>query len=256
MARFERIDETGRAVTLDYVDEGDGAPIILVHGFASNRQVNWQGTGWIRLLREAGQRVIAFDNRGHGASSRFHEVEDYAIDRFVDDVFALADHRGLGRFALMGYSMGARIAVFCALRRPDRIARLLLGGLAYHLVDRAGLPQGVVEAMLAASADAVADAGARSFRVFAEATKSDLGALAACIVGVRQAPSREAIGALRVPTLITVGTRDAVAGDPDALAALMPMARVVHVEGRDHNQTVGDKVHKAAVLAFLRESAD
>ncbi|MHA1165303.1 MAG: alpha/beta fold hydrolase, partial [Alphaproteobacteria bacterium] len=55
-------------VELAYTDEGEGEPILLIHGFASNIQTNWVDTGWTKTLRQAGRRVIAIDNRGHGAS--------------------------------------------------------------------------------------------------------------------------------------------------------------------------------------------
>jgi len=93
----------------------------------------------------------------------------------------------------------------------------------------------------------------RMFRAFAEQTKSDLRALAACIRGSRQVLSREEVGRIRTPVLVSVGTNDPVAGSPHDLAALMPNARALDIPGRDHNLAVGDRTHKAGVLAFLGE---
>ena len=53
-------------VEIAYLDEGEGEPIVLVHGFASNKEVNWVAPGWIATLTRAGHRAIALDNRGHG----------------------------------------------------------------------------------------------------------------------------------------------------------------------------------------------
>jgi pimeloyl-ACP methyl ester carboxylesterase len=89
------------------------------------------------------------------------------------------------------------------------------------------------------------------FRLFAEANKGDLAALAACIRGSRQSLSQEEAASIRVPTIICVGTNDPIAGPPQPLAAVMPEARAFNIEGRDHNLAVGDKTHRAAVLAFF-----
>ncbi|HVP97915.1 MAG TPA: alpha/beta hydrolase, partial [Roseiarcus sp.] len=95
----------------------------------------------------------------------------------------------------------------------------------------------------------------RMFRAFAEQTKSDLAALAACIRGSRQSLTRAAVARIAAPTLIAVGTRDAVAGDGHKLAAMMRCAEALDIPGRDHNVAVGDKVFKAGALAFLERRA-
>ena len=61
------------------------------------------------------------------------------------------------------------------------------------------------------------------------------------------------VAEIACPTLVAVGTHDDIAGDPAGLAALMPAARAVDIEGRDHNKAVGDKVFKTAVLDFLEQ---
>ena len=91
------------------------------------------------------------------------------------------------------------------------------------------------------------------FRAFAEQTKSDLRALAACMRGSRQTLTRAEVGAIRVPVLIAVGTKDPVAGSAAGLAALIPGARVLDIPGRDHMLAVGDKVYKAGVIDFLNQ---
>ena len=116
-----------------------------------------------------------------------------------------------------------------------------------------GLPLGIADAMDASSLESLSDPMQRMFRAFAEQTKSDLRALAACIRGSRQTLTPEQVGAIRVPVLVSVGTNDPVAGDPHALAALIPGARAFDIAGRDHNLAVGDRSHREAVLAFLEE---
>ena len=162
---------------------GPGDPVLLIHGFASNHAVNWVNTLWVRALAGAGYRVIALDNRGHGRSGKLYDPAAYGSDVMAEDARRLLDHLGIARADVMGYSMGARITAFLALAHPGRVRSALLGGLGLHLVEGRGLPEGVPEAMEAPSAAAVADPTARAFRLFAEATRSDLAAMAACMRG-------------------------------------------------------------------------
>jgi pimeloyl-ACP methyl ester carboxylesterase len=241
-------------IDIAYIDEGQGDPILLIHGFASNHAVNWVNTGWVKTLTEAGRRVIALDNRGHGQSTKFHAPDAYQMQLFTEDAAALLDHLNIVHADVMGYSMGARITAFLAMRQPQRVRRALLGGLGIHLVEGAGLPQGIADALEAASLDDVTDPMARTFRIFADATKSDRQALAACICGSRETPTADQLAGIVCPVLISVGTKDPIAGNPHRLAALIPHAEAFDIEGRDHNLAVGDKTHKAAVLAFLHRS--
>jgi pimeloyl-ACP methyl ester carboxylesterase len=169
------------------------------------------------------------------------------------DAARLLDHLGIERADVMGYSMGARIAAHLAVIDPARVRSLLLGGLGIRLVHGVGLPINIADAMEAPSLDALTDPMQRMFRAFAEQTKSDLKALAACIRGSRQTLSEEEVAGITAPTLISVGTTDTVAGPAQELADLMPNARALDIPGRDHNLAVGDKVHKQGVLAFLAE---
>jgi pimeloyl-ACP methyl ester carboxylesterase len=239
------------SVDIAFLDEGDGEPIILVHGFASTKEVNWVQPGWVATLTRAGRRAIALDIRGHGESTKLYDPADYHTDTMADDVRALMDHLGLDRADTMGYSMGARICAFLAARSPERVRSLILGGLGIHLVDGVGLPESIADAFEAPSSSDVNDPQGRTFRAFAEQTKSDLAALAACIRGSRQTLARDGLKGLRVPVLIAVGTKDPVAGSAQALAALIPGAQALDIPGRDHMLAVGDKVFKAGALEFL-----
>ena len=239
------------SVEIAFLDEGEGPPIVLVHGFASNKEVNWVQPGWVATLTRAGRRVIALDNRGHGASSKLYDPAAYHSEMMADDVRALLDHLGVERADVMGYSMGARITAFLALAQPRRVRSAILGGLGIRLVDGVGLPESIAMALEAGSLAEVTDPQGIMFRAFAEQTKSDLKALAACIRGSRQTLSREQVGDIRVPTVIAVGTKDPIAGSAAALAALIPGARALDIPDRDHMLAVGDRVFKSGVLAFL-----
>ncbi len=242
-------------VEIAYLDDGNGEPIMLVHGFASTKEVNWVIPSWVATLRHAGRRVIALDNRGHGKSGKLYDPADYHTAKMAGDVAALLDHLGLQRADVMGYSMGARIGAFLALEHAGRVRSLILGGLGIHLVEGVGLPESIAEALEASALADVTDPTGRQFRAFAEQTKSDMKALAACIRGSRQILSRDQVAVIGAPTLVAVGTNDPVAGSAQQLAALIPGAQVLDIPGRDHMLAVGDKVLKSAVIDFLNERA-
>ena len=244
-------------VRIAYIDmppeSGAGDPILLIHGFASNHAVNWVNTLWVKTLTRAGYRVIALDNRGHGQSEKLYEPEAYHSAVMAGDALRLLDHLGIERADVMGYSMGARITAHVALEAPARVRSALLGGLGTHLVQGVGLPLGIADAMEVASLADLTDPQQRMFRAFAEQTRSDLKALAACIRGSRQTLSVEDVRRIALPVLVSVGTTDTVAGSGPELAALLPNGRALDIPGRDHNLAVGDKIHKQGVLEFLAE---
>jgi pimeloyl-ACP methyl ester carboxylesterase len=250
---MESFDSAG--VRIAYIDArpaaGPGDPIVLVHGFASTHAVNWVNPLWVKTLTEAGRRVIALDNRGHGESDKPHDPAAYATAIMAEDVARLLDHLGLERADVMGYSMGARNTAFLALAHPARVRSIVLGGLGHHLVDGAGLPEAIADAMDAPDLASLTDANQRMFRRFADANGADRAALAACIRGSRQVLSPEQLASIDCPALVAVGTKDAIAGDPHRLAALLPHGQALDIPGRDHNLAVGDKVYKQGVLAFL-----
>src|SRR5262249_17873691 len=160
-------------VEIAFLDEGEGDPIGLVHGFASTAEVNWVYPGWVATLTAAGRRVIALDSRGHGASVRpFDPAPAHTAPR-ADEVGAPLehlDHRNLRRADVRVYCMGARIAEFFALAYPARLRRAVFGGLGIHLVDGVGLPESIAQALEAPSLADVSDSVGRTFRAFAEQT--------------------------------------------------------------------------------------
>jgi pimeloyl-ACP methyl ester carboxylesterase len=228
-----------------------GQPIILIHGFASNHGVNWVFPQWVKTLTHSGRRTIVFDNRGHGRSEKLHDPKFYSPWLMAADAVNLLDHLGIARADVMGYSMGARIAAHMAAAAPEKVRGLVLAGLGIHLVDGEGLPANIADAMEAPSLESLTDPMQRMFRSFAEATKSDLRALAACMRGSRHAMSASVVETILAPTLVCVGSEDDVAGDPEPLARLLRHGRALVIPGRDHNRAVGDKLFKEGVLAFL-----
>jgi pimeloyl-ACP methyl ester carboxylesterase len=241
-------------VEIAYLDEGEGEPIVLVHGFASNKEVNWIYPAWVSTLTRAGRRVIALDNRGHGGSSKLYDPAAYHSSLMAGDVRALLDHLDIARADVMGYSLGSRITAILAVEHPTRVRAAILGGIGIRLVDGPGLSaQTIAEALEAPSREDVTDPRGYTFRSFAEQTRSDLQALAACIRGSRQTLARDELAGLAVPLLVAAGSNDDIAGSPEDLAALVPGAQALVIPGRDHMLAVGDRTFKTGVVEFLAQ---
>ena len=226
-------------------------PILLIHGFASNITMNWVATGWVEVLRQHGFRVIAFDNRGHGESAKLYDIAAYGAPLMAEDARRLLDYLGIGRAHVMGYSMGARIAAFLAIAHPERTGRIVFGGLGSNMVRGMAGTGPIAHALEAASIDDVTNPTARTFRAFAEQTKSDLKALAACIRSARAPLTAAMIGEIASPVLVAVGDRDVIGGSAEDLAKHIPGATAFVIPNRDHMKAVGDPAFKAEVIRFL-----
>jgi pimeloyl-ACP methyl ester carboxylesterase len=241
-------------VDIHFIDEGprDGAPILLIHGFASNIKTNWIDPLWVKSLTGNGRRVIAMDCRGHGQSAKLYTLEDYGSPLMAEDARRLLDHLGIARAHVMGYSMGARITAFLAMNHPDRVKAAIFGGLGINMVRGLAGTGAIAHALEADSMADVANPTARTFRAFAEATRSDLKALAMCIRSARAVISAEMLQTIQCPVLVAVGTQDVIGGSATELAALVPGAEALPLEGRDHMRAVGDRTYRLGVEAFLQ----
>jgi pimeloyl-ACP methyl ester carboxylesterase len=243
---------SGNGVRIAYIAEGEGEPVLLIHGFASNARTNWRDTGWMRFLADHGFRAIALDNRGHGASDKLYDPESYTGPAMAEDALRLLDHLEIAKADVIGYSMGARIAAVLALAHPERVRGAVFGGLGANMIHGVGDPRPIAAALLADDVSNVTNSRARAFRVFADQTKSDRRALAACIMATRDRVPAQELGLLKVPVLVAVGTEDAIAGPARPLADAIPGAAALDIPGRDHMKAVGDRVFKEGVLEFLK----
>ncbi|KRA45666.1 alpha/beta fold hydrolase [Devosia sp. Root635] len=246
MASFQ-----SEGLTLAYESFGSGLPVLCIHGFASSGKVNWIDTGWVETLTGAGYRAIVLDNRGHGNSDKPHDPERYYPGDMSRDGVALLDHLGIERAAILGYSMGARISAFLAFEHPERVACAIFGGMGMNLVN--GLSDGndIIAGLRAPTLGELTHKTARQFRIFADHTKSDREALAACMETSRQPMARADVRRINVPVLVAVGETDEMAGPPGPLAELLPQAEAFVIPKRDHMRATGDKAFKQAGLGFL-----
>ncbi len=167
--------------------------MLLHHGFVASGRTNWEAPGIVRKLTEAGRRVATIDARGHGSSGKPHDPASYGEDRMAEDVSTLLDVLDEPAVDLVGYSMGAVVAVLTAVR-DRRVRRLVVAGVGASVVELGGvdtrvLPAGALRRVLEADDPAsVADSPAASFRAFADAIGGDRVALAAHAAATRSGP--------------------------------------------------------------------
>jgi pimeloyl-ACP methyl ester carboxylesterase len=206
---------------------------------------------WVSELKKNGRRVLAFDNRGHGESAKLYDPAAYEIAIMASDITALMDHLNIERADVMGYSLGSRMAAVLARSQPERLRSAIFGGIGIGLIEGGGPGENVARALEADSLDEVTDPVGRTFRAFADQTRSDNRALAACLRGSRRLMTREEAAGISVPALIAVGTADEIAGSAEALRKIIPGSQVLNIPNRDHMRAVGDKVYKSGVLDFL-----
>ncbi|HEX6860961.1 MAG TPA: alpha/beta hydrolase [Caulobacteraceae bacterium] len=249
MASFTASD--GVEIAYDDLGPSGSRAALLVHGFASNRVENWKRTGWYAAFERRGQRLIAPDMRGHGESGKPHEAERYGRARIARDLAELIEHLGLGPVDLIGFSMGSGAALALALEQPDLVATLTLGGVGGRMLEPSRAPGAVAFAMEAENPDDIGVPLLRSFRQFADEQGEDRLALAACTKAPSQPVDPDSLFALRMPVLVVAGSRDDLAGDPQALADLIPGAHAVTLPACDHFSAIPHALLKAAVFDFL-----
>lgn len=240
-------------LNISYEQYGSGEPILLIHGFASNGKVNWVSTGWVAYLAEAGYAPITIDNRGHGESEKLYDKAYYPAREMAKDAKNLIHYLGLGPIPIMGYSMGARICGFLAMDHPELVSSVVLGGLGANIFVGLGNSSEIEDALLAPSLAEVKNPVGRTFRKFAEFTKSDLRALAACMGSSRSPLSRQDVAKILAPTLVAIGDLDDVGGAGAPLAEALPNGKLLELEGLDHMKATGDIKFKSGVVEFLSD---
>lgn len=241
-------DSAGTRLHYEMQGPDHGAPLVAVHGFASDYQLNWVGTRWQETLSNAGFRVIGLDCRGHGHSDKPHDPAAYSMDTMAGDVVRLLDHLDVPAAAYLGYSMGARIGLQVVLQHPRRVTRAVLGG-----VGSAGSIEHAEQIARALElGEPTDDPTAQTFYRFASARPiNDLKALAACMRGLRPHATPEQLARVRVPILVVVGDRDEIAAGAPELIELVPSARLVTIPARDHMSAVPAGEFKRAAIEFL-----
>ncbi|HYZ93808.1 MAG TPA: alpha/beta hydrolase [Actinomycetota bacterium] len=245
MTKLQSFDD----VTIAFETEGEGVPVLLLHGFATDSFINWVRPGIVPALVRRNYRVITIDQRGHGSSGKPHDPAAYADDAMIRDARVLLDHLGVERCLAAGYSMGAR-NLLGLLKSDDRVRAAVLGGIGSNMLHAREWGSAVADAMLATDKSTITDKIAKSFRDFAELTGADRKALAAI-----QGNSREPLSGLsdiRVPCLVLCGDTDPMVGSPQELADAIPGASA-KIVGGTHLNVVNNPEFHAALADFLDE---
>jgi len=231
---------------------GEGPPIVLIHGFGASRTITWANTGWYQRLMQAGHKIIAIDCRGHGESQKPHAPADYDESRMVMDIVAVLADLEIPESDVMGYSMGAQLAIRLMHDAPYRVRRVVLGGLGESYFRHAKeLEEIIARGLLAKDPSKITDPTAREFRTFCEKAGDDLAAMAACMRRPRRIFSPDELRAMPQKVLVVCGADDNMSGSPEPLAQAFRDAQVLIVPKRNHHSTVGDPAYKHAVVTFL-----
>lgn len=136
MTEFRRVGlSTGVTLNVALAGPEDAPPVILLHGFPESHRT-WRG---VAPLLEDSFRLIMPDQRGFAGSDRPFDVEEYATDKLIGDIFALAETLGVERFALVGHDWGGAIAWPAAMRNDPRLTKLAIVNAPHPLIFQKSL---------------------------------------------------------------------------------------------------------------------
>jgi pimeloyl-ACP methyl ester carboxylesterase len=246
MAEFQSFD----SVRIAFETHGEGKPVLLLHGFASDSKRNWQRTGLVEALTTAGYRTIAPDARGHGASDKPHDEASYGGAVLRRDVRGLMDHVGIDQCFVLGYSMGARTAIGLLSEEP-KIRAAVLGGVGGNIFRGRSNRHEIADALVAEDPSGFAPTP-RAFRSFADATGADKEALSAAMRAGLDEVAPEDLEKIITPALVITGDADTLAGSPKDLADALGSGRSVVVTG-DHLNAIFDPLFSKSTIEFLDE---
>lgn len=251
MEEFRSFDDT-RIVFQRWGAETVAPPIVLHHGFAVDSNLNWVAPGIVDALVRTGRQVVAIDARGHGRSEKPHDPDRYGETAMARDLMLLIDQLGASEVDLVGYSMGAVVALITAAE-DGRVRRLVVGGVGAAVVELGGVdtrivPNEMLIGALLADDPAQVPPAATPFRMLADAIGGDRVALAAQARSVHCDPIP--LGQITARTLVVVGDADPLAARPEVLTAAIPEASLVVVPG-DHQLAVLSPLFSSAIVNFL-----
>ncbi|MEA3364722.1 MAG: alpha/beta hydrolase [Candidatus Hydrogenedentes bacterium] len=266
---YHTIETEGRyfdshGVRLHYLEEGEGSPVILLHGFGTNAASNWIVTRVFSRLAE-NHRVVALDLRGHGRSGKPHDPNQYGME-MVRDIPRLMDHLGIAQAHIVGYSLGGFLALKFAAGYPHRTLSVVpcaSGWPESAEKDLAFLKKlGVVldeEANLILLLERLQppDEGHSEARLltvnFAMSSLNDLTALGALLESADDLMiTREEVQHIRVPVLAIVGERDPFKKFAEDMKNALSGTELVVLEDGDHFTTITKPEFTATLEAFLQ----
>jgi len=227
----------------------EAMPVLLVHGFDSSH-ADWSNSGWTLALERAGRAWLAPDLRGHGRSDKPHDPEAYRSSVLVGDLVGALDAAGVAEADVVGYSLGGELALELATRHPERVRRLVAGGIG----ERRPLTAEDTERVYRYAVEGGPRPDGPAYGMWARAggrPGSDRVALAACLAGVSGSPPLDGLERFTGPALLFAGTADDVAAGLEALAARLPDAEVLRLSGRNHATALSAPEARERATRFL-----
>lgn len=250
MSRFKSFD----GVEIYYQSWGRKSaepPVVLHHGYVANSAANWVLPGMVRRLTRAGRQVITYDARGHGRSGKPRNQDAYGESRMASDLTCLLDTLDIDEFDLVGYSMGATVALLAATQER-RIRRLVAGGVGADVLHldsayRAHARKALANAMLG-SRWTIRNPKLVGFRLLADMVFADRKAMAAQALAFHS--ERIPLEKIAAPTLIIAGDNDPFARQPRKLQRRISDSELTVVSG-DHTTVLVKRSFQSAIVDFL-----
>ncbi|HXY33449.1 MAG TPA: alpha/beta hydrolase [Planctomycetaceae bacterium] len=252
-------------VKIHYISEGEGEPVILIHGFAASAAMNWVMPGVFDNLARH-YHLIALDNRGHGRSGKPHEIEKYGPE-MAEDIVRLLDHLHIQKAHIVGYSMGGFITAKLVVSHPERIICAVIGGAGWNRAedDHAIIEQiaksleagtgitPLIKALTPSGVPTPSDEQLKTRNQLIMAA-NDPKALAACIRGMLNLElTQQQIEKNKVPVLAIVGEKDPLKVSVDHMTGVMGNLKVIILANGDHISTFQSPKFVEAVNKFLEE---
>jgi len=256
-------------VRIHYFDEGVGTPVVLVHGFAANSDLNWRRPGMYQRLLNEGFRVITMDLRGHGKSGKPHNASEYG-EKMVKDVVNLVDYVGLEKVHLVGYSLGGFVALKAAVLYPDRWTTVTAMASGWDNPDNSHS----FDALQTAMADFEAGKAVgplinyfdetgemktgffhtQMFKILTTYVNDRRSLIAVMkssrIFGI----TGQEITTIKIPVCSIIGTKDPFLNKARALSGAVRNHQLIIIEGANHITTMSSKKAKDGLVDFLRKN--
>jgi pimeloyl-ACP methyl ester carboxylesterase len=256
-------------VKIYYEIEGEGPPVIMLHGFAANIESNWKSANWVDYLKYD-YKLILVDCRGHGKSDKPKDAAQYG-EKINEDIVKLLDHLSIKKANFFGYSMGARITTDILLENQELFISAIIGGFPLHyskkrtkLIGKVMMKKWI-KGLKKANLDDIKNKAALRFRKviseYADSHLQDLEALVYVLEGDIQRPDgilptnperKEALKKVNVPVMTVFGADDSIVKRSKSIGAqLVPDSCYFQIEGKDHITVVADPKFHMVVKAFL-----
>lgn len=256
-------------VKIHYEVEGNGPPLMLVHGMGGSME-SWRINGYTQELSKD-YRLILVDVRGFGKSDKLYDSSAYEFQTRVSDLVAILDELGIDKTGYFGYSMGGKIGYRVPIYAPQRFSYLILGGMGYPITGKEDREDGIVNQTIADLENAFREAPESPMEFFVAAREKRTGAplppdrraimlandARAYLIYARKSrdivspKAEEILPKISLPVLIFAGENDPWCPLAKRCAALIPCAQFASLPGLDHAAFLRSDLVLPIVKEFL-----